>query len=285
LLKKPASYGEQVAKLRENGCIISDEAFCLDALSRINYYRLSAYFLTYRTANGKFKSPMDFNDIYRLYEFDRKMRRLLFSAIEEVEIYLKSKISYYHAHKYGSDGYMNSACFNNQHDHTDFSSRINELIRNNNKVPFVKHHILKYNNCFPIWVIIELFTFGMVSYFYSDLPTSDQKRLARDLYNSVPKNVKSWLHCCTILRNICAHYGRLYYRIFTAIPANIPQLGKGNERRLFGSIMALRFLYPDETKWNSKVISALSELVKAFQNEIDLRHIGFPNNWEIIAQK
>jgi abortive infection bacteriophage resistance protein len=76
----------------------------------------------------------------------------------------------------------------------------------------------------------------MLSYFYGDLPALDQKQIAKDLFGTIPKNLVSWLRCCTDLRNICAHYGRLYFRIFTATPAHIPGLEKSAERRLFGAV-------------------------------------------------
>ena len=75
---------------------------------------------------------------------------------------------------------------------------------------------------FPIWVIVELFTLGMLSFFFADLNTQDQKDLARAVFHSTANNIKSWLRCCTDLRNICAHYGRLYFtmtRMIRFLPA------------------------------------------------------------------
>jgi abortive infection bacteriophage resistance protein len=108
-----------------------------------------------------------------------------------------------------------------------------------------------------IWVITELFTFGMLSYFYNDLLMADQKYLAKKLFQAIPKSLASWLRCCTDLRNICAHYGRLYFRIFTAIPSNLPDLEKRAERRLFGALLALKTLYPDVNKWNNEIHEGL----------------------------
>ena len=285
MLKGPTTYEEQIAIIRSRGCAIDDEFFCRSILEKVNYYRLSAYFLPFRSTDGNYKSGTTFKTIHQLYEFDRKMRSLLLSALEEVEVYLKSQIAHYHAHEYGADGYLTSSPFISKHDHEKFLERINELIRNNNNMPFVRHHIQKYQGIFPIWVIMELFTFGMVSYFYADMPAKDQKYIARGLYGTLPKNIESWLYCCTILRNICAHYGRLYYRVFTSIPANIPQLNKNSERRLFGAIMALRELYPDASKWNAEIVTSLVALMDESQNEINFCHIGFPENWEIVIKK
>ena len=129
---------------------------------------------------------------------------------------------------------------------------------------------------------MELFTFGMVSYFYADMPAKDKKFISRELYSTHPKNVESWLYCCTVLRNICAHYGRLYYRVFTSVPANISGLDKNSERRLFGALMALCKLYPDEKKWNTEIVTALTALIEESQNEVNLWHIGFPKDWECL---
>jgi abortive infection bacteriophage resistance protein len=253
--------------------------------SRISYYRLSAYFLTFRKKDGSYLPGTDFNQVYRLYEFDRKLRRLLFSAIDELEVYLRAQFSYFHAHKYGSDGYMHAANFNTRHDHLRFMAQINELAKSNDNTLFVKHHVINYGGQFPLWVMAELFTFGMLSYFYADMLTADQKSLARDMFKTSVPNAKSWLYCCTNLRNICAHSRRLYHSAFSVIPANIPQVDKSSERKLFAAVMAVRELYPDIEKWNHEFMPALSALLDAYGELIVLRFIGFPADWEAVMQK
>jgi len=271
--------------LRENGCIVTDEVFCEKVLSRISYYRLSAYFLTFKMKDGKYSSGTEFNKIFRLYEFDRKLRNLLFSTIEELEVYLRAQLSYYHSQKYGPIGYLDSINFNSRHDHVYFLSQINSLIKSNNKTPFVRHHIKKYSGQFPLWVIAELFTFGMLSYFYADMITADQKRLARSVFHSSVQNIKSWLYCCTNLRNICAHSRRLYNNVFSVIPANIPAVNKQSERRLFASIMAVREMYSDVDKWNNELLIAISALIDEYRDTVQLRYMGFPTNWYLLMKK
>ena len=41
--KRPTTIAEQIAILKDHGCIISDSTFAEEILSTINYYRLSAY--------------------------------------------------------------------------------------------------------------------------------------------------------------------------------------------------------------------------------------------------
>ena len=279
-LKPPITYEKQIEKLRSRGCLINDISFCSDVLSRINYYRLSAYFLPFKKDDGSYLPGTDFNTIYQIYEFDRKLRNLLFEAIEEVDIFLRAKLAYYHAHKYGEVGYLNAVNYNSRHRHDKFLKVKDAEIEKNKNVLFVKHHLKKYGGQFPIWVITEIFTFGMLSRFYNDLPTPDQKDLARKVFNTTHSNIISWLRCCTDLRNICAHYGRLYFRIFPAVPANI-----NTERRLFGAVLSLKALYPDTDKWNNDIYVKLKKIFEVYNPFINLNHIGFPIDWEVELKK
>lgn len=285
MLKQSATYEQQIAELRKKGCEVHDEKFCMDKLRRATYFRLSAYLLPFRTANKKCIPGTDFINVYSLYEFDRKLRRLIFSMIEELEVYLQSQLSYYHTQKYGADGYMTQSTFNSRHNHNDFIRRVKDTIKKHRKLPTVKHHKKEYGGKFPLWVLIELFTFGMLSYFYSDMITADQKEFARGAFNANYNKVKSWLYCCTDLRNLCAHAGRLYYRVFTVAPAKIRGVKQENERSLFAAIMALRELYPDEFKWNYVFMPSLITIFGEHYDAVELHHIGFPEKWENILRK
>ncbi|MDR0883332.1 MAG: Abi family protein [Oscillospiraceae bacterium] len=285
MVKSATTYDAQIAKIRAHGCIVEDETACREILANVNYYRLSAYFLPFMTIEKQYKTGTEFATVYKTYEFDRKMRQVLFSAMEEVEVFLRAQLSYFHGHKYGSLGYLDTSNFNNRHNHDRFLKELDREIDRNRTVLFVNHHINKYNRAFPIWVAVELFSFGALSRFYIDLPLSDQKALARDLFHTVPKNVASWLRCCTDLRNLCAHYGRLYYRIFGAIPAGLSGIDLYAERRLFATVLALRALFPDAAKWNAQFLHALTSLLDAYEGAIDLAHIGFPEDWETKLRK
>lgn len=278
-LKKPTTYDEQLSILRNRGAVIADDTFCKQRLEEINYYRLTAYFLPFRKPDGSYLDGTSFHTVYRIYEFDRKLRRILFTAVEEIEIYLRAKLAYFHAHKYGPLGYLEPENFSGKHDAAKFSENLDREIKSNSNVLFVKHHLIKYNGQFPIWVVAELVTLGMLSRFYADLTTADKKILSRALYSTTPKNLISWLRCLTDLRNICAHYGRLYYRVFTASPAGF-DISESAKRRLWGTLLALKALYPNRDKWNSEIFPAIKALFEEYHGDINLRHIAFPACWE-----
>lgn len=281
-LKPPTTFDEQLNLLQSRNCQISDLGFCKQVLQQIGYYRFSAYFLPFRLQDGNYRQGTNFHTVYRIYEFDRKMRTLLFAAVEQIELYLRSQLSYFHGHHYGPLGYMDGSCYNKRHNHDRFQKRFQNEVQHNRNTLIVQHHLQKYEGKFPIWVAVELFPFGMLSYFYGDWPTADKKEMARLLYGTTYKNLDSWLRCCTDLRNICAHYGRLYNRTFPAIPATPKYLSYRLGRRLFDQIMMVKFLYPDATRWRHGMLAPLSALLEEYREDICLEHIGFPDDWEAL---
>ena len=138
----------------------------------------------------------------------------------------------------------------------------------------------KYNGHFPIWVIIEFFSMGMLSYLYADLKSPDQKQIARELYHTSSVCLKSWLRCLTDLRNRCAHYSRIYYWSFPALPRMPKNVSFKPNRKLFSQILTLKFLYPDKNEWKSRIMTELRALMEEYGDDISLSHIGFPENWD-----
>lgn len=180
---------------------------------------------------------------------------------------------------------MDASNYGKRHDHQHFQKKFEDEVYYNRKTLFVKHHQEKYDGKFPVWVATELFTFGMLSYFYGDMITADKKVIAKELYQTSYSNVDSWLRCCTDLRNICAHYGRLYYRTFSATPVTPKGFPIRLGRNLFDNIMVLKFLYPDYDRWNTEVLASISALLEEYAGDIELTHIGFPKDWEFLLHR
>lgn len=279
------TYEAQIEKIRSRGCLIADSDAAKTALATMSYYRLSAFFLPFKQTDGNYKQGIQFETICRIYEFDRKLRTILFAALARIEISLRARLAYYHAKQYGPLGYTDAANYRrNGHNHVRFHNQINNEMKKNAKVPFVRHHQQKYDGQFPLWVVIELFTFGMLSRFYADWQSQDQKHIARKLFHTTPTVLMSWFRCCTDLRNICAHHGRLYYRSFAAVPRGLADVDEKDKQRVFGLLLILKSLYPDKTVWNIEIYNSISALADEYQNDIQLGHIGFPRDWKASLQ-
>lgn len=283
-VKKPTSIEEQIDKIAERGCDIGSRAFAGYVLNKISYYRLTAYFLPFKTENDTYIDGTTLETVYNIHEFDCELRRLCFSILEKIEIMLRMQISHYHAEKYGAAGYLNGDNFNGFHNVDKFAERLKRTIEKNKNKLFVKHHIEKYDGNFPIWVIAELFTFGELSRFYSDMKAADQKELASVICGSTYTKAKSWLFCLSNLRNYCAHSARLYYTSFMSTPVTPKGMDYTLKNRIFDYFLPLKFFYPDKEKWQDDFINPLKGLLKKYKNYLDLRHMGFPENWEDILK-
>ena len=107
-LKKPTTFEEQIKLLEQKGINITKHDTCKDFLSRTNYYRLSGYYLPFiKKDEEKCFIPINFERIQNIYAFDAELRNLISFAIEKIEVHIRTQLAYNHAHKYGSEGYMN----------------------------------------------------------------------------------------------------------------------------------------------------------------------------------
>lgn len=102
------STAQQIALLRSRGMEISDEDKAAECLSRIGYYRLSAYWYSSRTSeiytdpiDGKqktrvldaFRPGTKFSDALDFYVFDKKLRLLVLDALERIEVGIRTDIA------------------------------------------------------------------------------------------------------------------------------------------------------------------------------------------------
>ncbi len=114
--QKPAlTFEEQLEHLKNYGLIISDHDSALSQLSTISYYRLSAYWYPFRQRDkdsnitSNFAEGTSFDDVIKLYEFDRHLRLLILDAIERIEVYIRTLITYHLGHSYGAFGYVSGS--------------------------------------------------------------------------------------------------------------------------------------------------------------------------------
>lgn len=289
-IKEFKDYKSQVARLVEHGCTdIIPEEYAVDILKRVNYYRLTAYFLPFRD-DGTQKydsSKVSLEKIYSIYQFDSELRLLLMGYLEEIELYFRTQIAYNHTEQFGALAYKQSENFNKFHKHDEFMESLKRELNYRAKDPIYKHHQFKYDGNFLLWVLVEFFSFGMTSKFYADSPNSVQNIIAKDLKLKTAL-VRTYLEVAVVLRNYCAHYSRLYYRSFTKIPGQLPTFMNENlkvRNRLMAQLYAIKRLYLNEEKWNNEFVPRLKTLFQKYENSIHLHHIGFIEEWEKVLRK
>lgn len=277
---KPAlTFEEQVDLMASRGLVISDKVAAAEVLKRINYYRFTAYTLSFKDKDVFFEGTT-FNTILRHYEFDSRLRNLLSIIIEKIEIAFRTHLAYLIGHKYGPLGYEDYNNFNSQEFHSDFIKELEKSIEQSSRDPFIRHHKENKDGKFPAWVAFEVLTFGAISKLYKNLKNADKVEIASTYYNLKHYEVANALHMCTLVRNKCAHYSRLFNQVLSANAfTHVLDKEKGiNSNTLFAVINNMKYLMMDKSMWLNWVTD-LEALIDEY-TEIDQSKIGFISDWK-----
>ncbi len=197
--KPPITFTEQTEKLNSRGLHIlnTDEAQLY--LSNISYYRLRAYtfpFQDNKDPNHPFIIPVTFEDIIKLYLFDRKLSQIIFSALEKVEIALRTQIIYQWAITKGSHWQLNSDLFRDPIRFNEQISNLNIEI-NRSQETFIKHYKNKYKTPIepPSWMSIEVSSFGLLSQLFSNLKKGEEKHAVTNHFGLNDVSIlENWMH-------------------------------------------------------------------------------------------
>jgi len=285
--KPSLTLDEQIVLLEKRGLIISDRKEALFYLSHLNYYRLRAYWMLFEedSVNHHFKQNTQFEDIVKLYIFDRELRLLMLDALERIEVSVRSQWAYQLSVYGGAHAHIDPI-YAKRRDlwQSDIERLKIEVDRAKDREAFIKHFSETYEEELPpIWAICEIMSLGSLSRWFQNLkPNPVRKKIAKTfkVHESV---LESWLHHLTVIRNISAHHGRLWNRRFTVIPAKPESYPKilvnefNSSRKIYNSLLLLIHLMDcvsPQHHWKAK----LKDLVKQSPNYLD--RMGFPQNWE-----
>ena len=284
-LKQPTTFEEQIEKLKARKLIIENETYAKEILKRVNYYYFTGYLHDFKDQKTDcYIGSLTFNKIYEIIKFDMRLRSIFMYAMEIIERNLKTTIAYYFSHNYseGNISYLYDRDFDDRIKHAKFIEYIQKNIENNEDLPFIQHHKLNYQGFFPIWVAVEIFTLGNLENFYSLLCTKVQKIIAKE-YNCTKIQMESWIEAMRRFRNMLAHDTRLYNSKVIFTPAKKKEYNISTYK-IFDYVLVMKFLISDKEEWNNKIIPDIKKVFKEFEKEIDIKCIGFPENWEEILK-
>ena len=157
--KQPLDYPQILQMLKDRGLIIRDDKDALAQLRIMSYFRVSNYLrpMEQDKINHVFKPNSHFDNAINLYYFDKKLRALLFTAIQSFEIALRSKLIHHFSMVYGAFWIMDRSLFADKKIFTDCSIRIQQEVFRS-KEDFIQEHFDKYANLImpPVWKMLEV---------------------------------------------------------------------------------------------------------------------------------
>ncbi|MCR5826189.1 MAG: Abi family protein [Oscillospiraceae bacterium] len=287
-LKAPKSYADLVTRLEEHHMVIKNRGFAEQYLKTVSYYRFTGYALQFRSAphDSDFADNVTFEQVASLYAFDAELRLLLKKWIEILEIYFRTQISHTFAMaKYQLPPHDQHYSEANYYNKTDFQKIFENFKRQRthySESPVLQHHQRNYGDRLPLWVIAEMLSFSELSKLYSCMYDSEQNLIA-SATGTGRSVLKNHLHCLSVLRNKCAHAARLYntdFRPSANLPPNFLRKHPDVQNNsLFAYILVVIRRLPEE-HMKLTLIAELYDLVNRYSRDLDLRLMGFPENYK-----
>ena len=292
--KPPETYSAQLQILKDRGLIVPDEPFALHCLAHPNYYRLSAYRFPFTLPGqaDRFRPGTTFGRIWDLYQFDRELRRLVIEGCKRVEISVRSRWAYEIGHQLGPLAYLENRHFADPLIHARTLTKLHQEM-GRSKEDFIKHHHKDLHMVWPpVWVLIEVASFGNVSSLLNQVNPPRLRQDVADTYRLDEKIFCSLFHHLSVVRNTAAHHSRLWNRRFVVTfqlprkkPSHLwpnfstcPRQGTGRERNIYNTLVLLVHLIQciePTGHWPQRLVSHLRTLEPSLQSQM-----GCPTNWE-----
>ncbi len=300
--KKFKTLQEQVDILESKGLLIENRDECIDILLRENYFFINGY------RHLLMKSPQDrnfvvgstFRELYSIFLFDRYLRNIIFKNLLIVENNMKSIISYQLSKKYGyrEKDYLNAKNFTNDPDKSrrvkDLINKMKRQIRVNGQQHTATMHYITNYGYIPLWVLVKLLSFGVISDLFTVLKPEDKVGIA-DIYDVEVSQLEDFLPILANYRNLCAHEDILYdHRTDKSIDNNIYHEKLGilqmddeyiyGKNDIFAVVIILKYLLTDAEfrlmmREIDYEIGKLSGVIKSIPLAKILDRIGFPENY------
>ena len=289
----------QIGILKSRGVIIKRPKWAKQIIRTVNYYNLiNGYkepFLQIGTTYEKYITGTTLEEIYALYEFDRKLRIITLEYILEIEKQVKSLIAYCFSKVHGHKNYLNLENFDTQgikkyNQVCDLLSSLYKKISLNIDKDLSVSHYVNGKNYLPLWVLVNTLSMGDNSKFYSNMKQQERNDVARRLKWGVRDHqLASCLFFLSTIRNRCAHDERLYsylsyidlcnnkyFRYFHRI---------SDTNNYFGVMVAFKMILTDKRyqAYHQQMEHLFSEL-DSHLSTISVKKIrgimGIPNNWK-----
>lgn len=319
------SIPAQIQRLRTRGMDCGSDDFAAAMLERYGYYRLSGYWHPYRQFHpapapalnnegrenrlDTFRTGTNLAHVVEIYDFDQELRTRLSALLSQLEITLR----FFIGHRLGTTdlfahrkpdilGALRPAEPGAAPEPTTaYTEWLAEYERHESRArdEFVLHFRAKYGPHLPIWVATEVMSFGVLSNLYTLMPQLDQEILAARFQVSTADGkgdrgaFANWLNALRVVRNICAHYGRVWNRVFDVIidaPGDarkdeghhLHHLGQSTvSNRLYGILSILRYLLLSIAPQDQGVLDLVQYIsTQARQLGFRLQQLGFPADWE-----
>ena len=207
-----------------NSGLQSDTSALALRLQAVGAVRLADYAEFFKEG-GRYRVGTTLEMVWRLHEFDQRLRLLCLEGIARIEVHTRTQLAYCFAYKYGNLSYLNESNFPNfNSDRGDFDRWQRNIHRQISNARAIG--VLRDAQSMPtIQALVEFMDFGAVLSFFRGVH-QDMRKSISDAVEQPDEVVMSWLRSLRPLRNFCAHHHRVWNRRFNRNGVKIPQRRK-----------------------------------------------------------
>ncbi|ACZ01683.1 Abi family protein [Streptobacillus moniliformis] len=204
---------ELINHLEKKNVKFKDKERAKETLSKLGYFKLKEFSYIYRDETGKYFDNTYFENFVDNFYLDKKLRLEILSLIENIEIYLKTKLVNIFGKK-GAYTYLDFPKWIDRKADPESVKRIHQkILKKNNKIVNMEYfdkkvvslYVEKYKKeVLPIWVIMETLTLGEVK----EILNVAYPKMFENIYINIYPEYDEFLSKLEIIkdvRNMAAH--------------------------------------------------------------------------------
>lgn len=315
LFKEFKAIEEQIDLLKSRGMLIPYEEKAKKYLLTNNYYNIiNGYSKPFLKEKERYLPGTTFDEVSKLYFFDKELKQNLFNYILDAEHHLKSIFAYRfaEAHKDDPEAYLDIRSYDHEKSLSVsyIISKINRIINKNRHYQnnSINYYLSNYRFV-PIWVLVDYLDFGDLSTLINTLPLNLQSKISNDLVSFIidnnsddegnsdfkdyfePKIMISFIKNIHETRNICAHNNRLIYfrcrsdsNYFNYLHSKYGFTHDDDRSTVYSTFISLQ-CFISKTEY-AKLNNTIRKRVRTLSNHLTTINInsilgllGFPDNW------
>jgi len=215
--KEHKSVEDLIQIFKDRGMMFNNIDKARERLANINYYKIKEFAKPYYKLNSNNEyqyQKIAFEHVLIRFYQDKNLRIHLLHAIEKVEISFKTKLAFILGKKHEAFGYLDFKNWVNKtkfckyyisDKEKEFKKLIKTLLeRKENSI--IEEFLQENPDCEypPIWMVIEILTFGDVLKLYGLMSEKNREEIAR-YYDSTDYELENWLKTLKLIRNFSAH--------------------------------------------------------------------------------
>lgn len=287
--KQPLTPEEHIQLLKDRELKINDEVRATKYLENVGYFRLTGYMYHLQTNDGShtFQLGTTFNDIILHYQFDKKLRSILLTYIERIEVALRAKLTNKFSLNHGFYWYTEYDLYIDKEIYHSINEEIKEYFSDPQE-RFLRAFKFKYSSesLPPSNMAMEILSLGKLSRLFHAVVNREEKATISKEFGLPSTILSTWFIRLTIVRNICAHHSRLWNRTLSASQPVIPTRKKykfngtlpDNFHTSVYGVISMTDRLLKSFNPNNSFVTKVNALIDEYP-EIDTTLMGFPNNW------